>query len=76
MVLLDPPRKGCSEMLLADIVKMSPERIVYVSCDPSTLARDCFRLKDLGYETKRLAAADLFPRTVHVESVALLTKQK
>lgn len=40
---------------------MSPERIVYVSCDPSTLARDCFRLKDLGYETKRLAAADLFP---------------
>lgn len=55
---------------------MSPERIVYVSCDPSTLARDCSRLKDLGYETKRLAAADLFPRTVHVESVALLTKQK
>lgn len=76
VVLLDPPRKGCSEMLLAEIVKMSPERIVYVSCDPSTLARDCFRLKDLGYETKRLAAADLFPRTVHVESVALLTKQK
>lgn len=75
VVLLDPPRKGCSEMLLAEIVKMSPERIVYVSCDPSTLARDCFRLKDLGYETKRLAAADLFPRTVHVESVALLTKQ-
>lgn len=61
VVLLDPPRKGCSEMLLAEIVKMSPERIVYVSCDPSTLARDCFRLKDLGYETKRLAAADLFP---------------
>ena len=74
--MLDSPRKGCSEMLLAEIVKMSPERIVYVSCDPSTLARDCFRLKDLGYETKRLAAADLFPRTVHVESVALLTKQK
>lgn len=76
VVLLDPPRKGCSEMLLAEIVKMSPERIVYVSCDPSTLARDCSRLKDLGYETKRLAADDLFPRTVHVESVALLTKQK
>ena len=74
VVLLDPPRKGCSEMLLAEIVKMSPERIVYVSCDPSTLARDCFRLKDLGYETKRLAAADLFPRTVHVETVVLLSK--
>ena len=76
VVLLDPPRKGCSEMLLAEIVKMSPERIVYVSCDPSTLARDCFRLKDLGYETKRLAAADLFPRTVHVETVVLLSHKK
>ena len=76
VVLLDPPRKGCSEMLLAEIVKMSPERIVYVSCDPSTLARDCSRLKDLGYETKRLAAADLFPRTVHVETVVLLSHKK
>ena len=75
VVLLDPPRKGCSEMLLAEIVKMSPERIVYVSCDPSTLARDCSRLKDLGYETKRLAAADLFPRTVHVEAVVLLSRE-
>ena len=75
VVLLDPPRKGCSEMLLAEIVKMSPERIVYVSCDPSTLARDCFRLKDLGYETKRLAAADLFPRTVHVETVVQLVRK-
>ena len=70
VVLLDPPRKGCSEMLLAEIVKMSPERIVYVSCDPSTLARDCSRFKDLGYETKRLAA--IFT----AETVVLLSHKK
>ena len=72
VVLLDPPRKGCSEQVLKTIAAMQPQKIVYISCDPATLARDCARLQPLGYTARRLAAADLFPRTSHVESVCLL----
>lgn len=71
VVLLDPPRKGCDEAVLKTVAEMHPEKIVYVSCDPATLARDAARLAECGYTPTRLAAADLFPRTVHVESVAL-----
>lgn len=74
VVVVDPPRKGCSRDVLETIAKMSPDRVVYVSCDPSTLARDCAVMKELGYEVKRLSAVDMFPRTIHVESVALLTR--
>lgn len=75
-VLLDPPRKGCDEVVLKTVAEMRPEKIVYVSCDPATLARDAARLSSFGYAPTRLAAADLFPRTVHVESVCLFLQEK
>lgn len=74
VVCLDPPRKGCSRELLETVAQMSPERIVYVSCDCATLARDCAVLKELGYEAKRLSAVDMFPRTKHVEAVCQLLR--
>ncbi|MBR2876576.1 MAG: 23S rRNA (uracil(1939)-C(5))-methyltransferase RlmD [Clostridia bacterium] len=76
VVILDPPRKGCSEELLKTVAEIGPERIVYVSCDPATLARDAGRLLTLGYETKKVTPVDMFPRTSHVETVALLSRQK
>ncbi len=75
VVILDPPRKGCDSELLKTVAKgFSPERIVYISCNDSTLARDCSILNELGYILKKLTPVDLFPRTGHVESVSLLTK--
>lgn len=73
-VILDPPRKGSDEKTLGAIVKAAPERIVYVSCNPATLARDLKYLTENGYETKAATAFDLFPQTCHVESVALLVR--
>ncbi len=73
-VIVDPPRKGCDEALLHTIADMAPERVVYVSCDPGTLARDLAVLETLGYKTEKVCPYDMFPRTVHVESVVLLTK--
>ena len=73
-VILDPPRKGCERSLLETVVKMDPERIVYVSCDPATLARDLAILEENGYKTQKAIPFDLFPRTVHIECCALLTK--
>ena len=75
VVVVDPPRKGCDETLLRTIVEMAPERIVYVSCDPATLARDLKVLCEKGYELVRGRAVDMFPETVHVETVALLTRK-
>ena len=74
VVLLDPPRKGCSEMLLAEIVKMSPERIVYVSCDPSTRKGTALGLKTSDTRQNVSPPPTFFPRTVHVETVVLLSK--
>ena len=74
VVVVDPPRKGCDETLLRTIVEMAPERIVYVSCDPATLARDLKVLCEKGYELVRGRAVDMFPETVHVETVVLLSK--
>ena len=74
-VILDPPRKGCDETLPEIIAGMEPERIVYVSCDPATLARDCARFAALGYEVKQVVPFDLFPRTVHVETVVSLVRK-
>ena len=74
VIVVDPPRKGCDEALLETIVKMQPERVVYVSCDSATLARDLKYLTANGYKAERLATVDMFPMTVHVESVVLLTK--
>lgn len=75
VVTLDPPRKGCDEKLLDTVVKMAPSRIIYVSCDPGTLARDVKVLTDKGYEVKRVRACDMFGGSFHVESVVLLSKQ-
>lgn len=76
VIVVDPPRKGCDEACLETMLKMRPERIVYVSCDPATLARDLRVLCDGGYELKRARAVDQFGGTVHVESIALLSKLK
>lgn len=72
-VVLDPPRKGCDEALLSAIAEMSPKKIVYVSCDCATMARDAKFLAEKGYELKEIHVFDQFPHTSHVESVALLT---
>ena len=75
VIVIDPPRKGVSEEVIEAMAKMDPERIVYVSCDPATLARDVKRLQEKGYRAQKAHAFDLFPRCAHVESVVLLTKQ-
>lgn len=74
VVILDPPRAGCEQPLLEAVVKAAPERIVYVSCDPATLARDIKWLGENGYEFKEATPCDMFPWTGHVECVVLLTK--
>ncbi len=74
VVVVDPPRKGCEKSLLEEIAKMSPKRIVYVSCDPATLARDLGILKGLGYEAKKVQPVDMFPQTSHVECVVLMSR--
>ena len=74
VIILDPPRKDCSEQTVRAAAKMAPDRIVYVSCDPATLARDCAAFKELGYEVEEATPIDLFPRTAHVETVVLLSK--
>lgn len=82
VIILDPPRKGCDEELIKTVAKMSPERIVYVSCDPATLARDCAVFATLGYEiTKKegrhlITPVDMFPGTAHIETVCLLSQRK
>ena len=74
LMLLDPPRSGAAEAI-SHIVGLKPSRITYVSCDPSTLARDLRRLLDSGYEISRITAIDLFPQTYHVETVAQLERR-
>lgn len=74
VVVVDPPRKGLNADTIEALHRMSPRRIVYVSCDPATLARDVALLKERGYALKTAAAADLFPRCAHVETVVLLSK--
>lgn len=74
VVILDPPRKGCDKALLDTVEQMSPKKIVYVSCDSATLARDLEILKNKGYIAQRVTAVDMFPRTPHVECVVLISK--
>lgn len=76
IVILDPPRKGCDKALLDTVEQMSPKKIVYVSCDSATLARDLEILKNKDYITQSVTAVDMFPRTPHVEAVALIIKNK
>ena len=75
VVVVDPPRKGLNADTIEALHKMSPRRIVYVSCDPATLARDVALLKERGYVLKNAMAADLFPRCAHVESIVCLCRQ-
>ena len=76
VIVVDPPRKGCDETLLETIVKMQPEKVVYVSCDSATLARDLKYLCANGYEMKIVRGVDQFPNTVHIETVCLLSNRK
>lgn len=74
VVIVDPPRKGCDPVVIESIHRMSPEKVVYVSCDPETLARDLNLFTQSGYVVEEVTSVDMFPRTEHVESVVLLTK--
>ena len=76
VVILDPPRKGCSPEMLKTAAEMSPDRIVYVSCDPATLARDCAALLSLGYAPRKATPVDMFPRTGHIECTVKLIRQE
>ena len=74
--VVDPPRKGLDERVVTDLAALMPERIVYVSCNPATLARDLKRFAEQGYLLQRAEAFDMFPRTAHVETVVLLSKKR
>ena len=76
VIVVDPPRKGCDEKCLDTMLKMQPDRIVYVSCDSATLARDLRILVDGGYTLQKVRPVDMFPMSVHVETVVLLSQLK
>ena len=76
VIVLDPPRAGCGEPVLKAIANSKPKRVVYVSCNPATLARDLAYLNNHGYHTQKVQPVDMFPRTHHVEAVALITREK
>lgn len=76
VILLDPPRKGCPPETLEAVVSMQPERIVMISCDPATAARDCRRLSENAYAVRKVVPVDLFPGTGHVECVVLMSRDK
>ena len=76
VVVVDPPRKGCDEKVLDTIVSMQPDRVVDVSCNPSTLARDLAYLNEKGYKSLEVQPVDMFPHSVHIENVALIVKDK
>ena len=75
VVIVDPPRKGLNADTIEALARFSPRRIVYVSCDPATLGRDTALIKARGYTVKNAMAADLFPRTVHVESIVTFIRK-
>jgi len=73
-VVVDPPRNGMTQEALNAVARLQPERIVYISCDPSTLARDISRFQPFGYSLNHIHAIDMFPQTTHVETVVLMSK--
>ena len=75
IIVIDPPRKGCDTKTLDSIIEMSPKRVVYISCNPATAARDSKYLFENGYTLSRIRPADMFPRTTHVETVILLSRK-
>ena len=76
VILVDPPRKGLDNLTIDSMTMMKPKRIVYISCDSSTLARDCAKLKQHGYQVVKVQPVDMFPQTTHTEVIILLQKQK
>jgi 23S rRNA (uracil1939-C5)-methyltransferase len=74
LMILDPPRSGVGKQVVAEVTRLQPSRVVYVSCDPATLARDARMLTDAGYHLQEVQPLDLFPQTYHIESVALFLK--
>ena len=76
MIVVDPPRKGCEESVLTTMIQMQPKRIVYVSCDSATLARDLKYLCENGYTLHKCCPVDMFGNSVHVETVVLLSQLK
>ena len=76
VIVLDPPRKGCAPEVLDAVAAMAPRRVVMVSCDSATMARDCAALAAAGYSPRRCRPVDMFPRTAHVEAVAVLSRLK
>ena len=74
VIVVDPPRKGLTPELIDTIVQMSPDRVVYVSCDPATMARDLKLFTEQNYSVKEITPFDMFPRTCHVESVAIISR--
>ena len=74
VIVVDPPRKGCDEKLLEAIIQAQPERMVYVSCNPATLARDLAYLSERGYRVVEVQPVDMFPQTAHVETVVLMSR--
>ena len=73
-IIVDPPRKGCDDAFLTQLLAFAPRAIVYVSCNPESLARDLSRLLPAGYQATALQPFDMFPQTRHVECVAVLTR--
>jgi 23S rRNA (uracil1939-C5)-methyltransferase len=71
-MIVDPPRAGCAPPVLAEVARLHPQRLVYLSCDPATLGRDLARLHHIGYRVEAQALVDMFPQTYHVETVNLL----
>ncbi|MBO7157159.1 MAG: 23S rRNA (uracil(1939)-C(5))-methyltransferase RlmD, partial [Clostridia bacterium] len=74
VVITDPPRAGCSKQFLQSLLALAPKRVVYVSCNPETLARDLFVLSKGGYRVKKIQPVDIFPHTNHVECVVCLSR--
>lgn len=75
IITVDPPRKGLNGDAIEAIARMSPKRLVYVSCDPATLARDVALLKERGFRVEKVTAADLFPRCSHIETIVLMSRK-
>ena len=75
VITVDPPRKGLAPDVVESIAEMQPERVVYVSCDSATMARDVKRFAELGYTATRAAAVDMFPRADHIEAIVLLSRK-
>ena len=74
VVVVDPPRRGCDRSLIDTLIRLAPARLIYVSCNPATLARDINLLQPAGYRVREAQPVDLFPWTGHIESIVLMSR--